>query len=53
MDGSDGIYAIVLDRGVSGTSLDLLVESESYAYKYVGRRDVSYDVLRYGWKRSE
>ena len=54
MDGSDGIYAIVLDRGVGGTALDLLVESESYAYKYVGRRTVSYDVLRYGWnKKSE
>ncbi len=53
MDGEDEIYAIVLDRGVGGTALDLLVESESYAYKYVGRRDVTYDVLRYGWKRSE
>ena len=53
MDGNDEIYAIVLDRGVGGTSLDLLVESEEYAYKYVGRRNVSYDVLRYGWNKSE
>ena len=53
MDDSESIYAIVLDRGVSGTALDLLVESESYAYKYVGRRDVSYDILRYGWNKSE
>lgn len=53
MYGNDEIYAIVLDRGVGGTALDLLVESEEYAYKYVGRRNVSYDVLRYGWNKSE
>ena len=43
------IYAIVLDRGVLGNNLDLLVESESYASKYVGRSKISYNVLREGW----
>lgn len=43
------IVAIVLDRGVGGTSLDLLVESNKEAYKSVGRQKISYDVLRKGW----
>lgn len=43
--------AIVLDRGVLGTDLDLLVKNEDYAKKYVGRRKITYDVLRNGWKR--
>lgn len=42
-------YAIVLDRGVLGYDLDLLVESESYASKYVGRKKITYDLLRDGW----
>ena len=41
--------AIVLDRGVLGTNLDLLTESEAYASEYVGRIKLSYDVLRKGW----
>ena len=45
------ITGIVLDRGVTGTSLDLLVASEDEAYT-IGRRYISYDVLRYGWSRS-
>lgn len=47
------IYAIVLDRGVGGYALDLLVENESYAYKYVGRKTVNYDILRFGWNKEE
>lgn len=41
-------YAIVLDRGVLGSDLDLLVESVDYAYT-IGRSDISYDVVRIGW----
>lgn len=44
------IIAIVLDRGVSGTTIDLLTESESFATKYVGRSEIIYTVLREGWK---
>ena len=43
--------AIVLDRGVLGTDIDLLSPSEEYASKYVGRRKITYDVLRVGWTR--
>ena len=42
-------YAIVLDRGVTGTSIDLLVPTEAYASKYIGRSSIKYDVLRLGW----
>jgi len=48
---SNNITAIVLDRGVLGTALDLLVENEEYALKNVGRRNISYNVLRYGYTR--
>lgn len=43
------IYAIVLDRGVGGNNLDLLVESESLAYTQVGRSSITYEVMRRGW----
>ena len=43
------VVAIVLDRGVTGTSLDLLVESNNAAYYSVGRVKISYDVIRKGW----
>lgn len=46
---SEPIVAIVLDRGVLGNDLDLLMPSESDAVKYVGRKTKSYDVLRFGW----
>ena len=42
-------YAIVLDRGVLGNSIDLLVPTEAYASKYIGRSKISYEVLRVGW----
>ncbi len=48
---SEPIIAIVLDRGVLGNDLDLLTPSEGYALRYVGRRSVTYDVLRQGWVR--
>lgn len=46
---SDPVVAIVLDRGVLGTALDLLVETNNAAYSSVGRRKISYDVIRKGW----
>lgn len=50
--GKDGyVTAIVLDRGVLGTALDLLVDSESTAIAKVGSQKINYDVLRFGWKR--
>ena len=43
-------FAIVLDRGVRGYSLDLLTPSEEYASKYIGRSQITYDVLRSEWE---
>lgn len=48
---NEPVYAIVLDRGVLGNDIDLLVESEGYASKYIGRSRITYDVLRNGWTR--
>ena len=45
------ITAIVLDRGVTGTTLDLLVDSENTAITKVGNDKVNYDILRFGWTR--
>lgn len=45
------IIAVVLDRGVLGNDLDLLMPSQNDALKYVGRVSRSYDVLRFGWTR--
>ena len=47
---STPVYAIVLDRGVLGTAIDFLSESEEYASKYIGRSSITYDVLRSGWE---
>ncbi len=46
---NDTVIAIVLDRGVGGTALDLLTPSSEYAYDNVGRQEIMYDVLRKGW----
>ena len=46
---SEPIYAIVLDRGVLGTDLDLLVSTTDEAIKKVGRKDITYEVLRFGY----
>jgi hypothetical protein len=43
--------AIVLDRGVVGTNLDLLVDDIDEAYQ-IGKKYITYDVLRFGWSRS-
>lgn len=45
------VLAIVLDRGVTGTNLDLLVNNTDTA-KMIGRRTLTYDVLRFGWSRN-
>lgn len=47
----DEQLAIVLDRGVLGKDLDLLMPSEHDALVSVGRSSISYDVLRFGWER--
>lgn len=46
---SEPIYAIVLDRGVLNRNIDLLMPTESSARKLVGRKKISYEVLRFGW----
>ena len=46
---SEPVIAIVLDRGVRGNALDLLSESNDYAYGTVGRSVITYDVLRIGY----
>ena len=48
---NENITAIVLDRGVTGTALDLLVESEAYALSNGGRKNISYQILRFGYNR--
>lgn len=47
------ITAIVLDRGVTGTTLDLLVDSTETAFTKVGTRYINYDILRFGWTREK
>lgn len=47
----DDQLAIVLDRGVLGKDLDLLMQTEDQARKYIGRSSISYDILRFGWDR--
>lgn len=44
------ITAIVLDRGVTGTTLDLLVNDMATA-RNVGSRNITYDILRFGYTR--
>jgi hypothetical protein len=46
---NDPVIAIVLDRGVTGTSIDLLSLSEADALVNVGRSTITYDVIRKGW----
>lgn len=49
---SSPVIAIVLDRGVSGNSLDLLSENLDYALN-LGRVVITYDVLRVGFGDAE
>ena len=43
------IVAIVLDRGVTGNKLDLLMPSEEEARSQIGNTPITYDVLRNGY----
>lgn len=43
------VYAVVLDRGVLGNSIDFLSPNLDYAVSTVGRSSITYDVLREGW----
>lgn len=47
------VLAIVLDRGVLGNAIDLLVPTENYALTYIGRSSINYEVLRSGWPKVE
>ena len=47
---SEPIIAVVMDRGVGGNNIDLLMETEDEARKKVGRiRNLEFDILRLGW----
>ena len=46
------VTGIVLDRGVLGTDLDLLVPNQEYARVNIGRHKLTYDVLRFGYERN-
>lgn len=45
----DGMYAIVLDRGVSGSNIDLLKESQQTASPVRTVNGASFDIVRYGY----
>lgn len=46
---NEPVYAVVLDRGILDRDIDLLMATERDAIYLVGRRDITYDVLRNGW----
>ncbi len=47
---SEPIVAVVMDRGVGGNNIDLLMENETEARYNVGRvRNLEFDILRLGW----
>ena len=46
---TEPMVAIVLDRGVRGNNLDLLVATEAEASRNIGRKSITYSVLRSGW----
>lgn len=43
------VYAIVLDRGVTGNNIDILMQTEKKASVEIGRSKITYEVLRSGW----
>lgn len=45
----DGMYAIVLDRGVSGNMVDLLKESARASSPVATTYGVTFDIVRYGY----
>ena len=47
---SEPIIAVVMDRGVGGNNIDLLMDNESEARRKVGRiKNLEFDILRLGW----
>ena len=47
---SEPIVAVVMDRGVGGNNIDLLMNTEDEARKKVGRiKNLEFEVLRLGW----
>jgi len=46
---AEPMLVIVLDRGVGGNTLDLLVATESEAIRNIGRKSISYSLVRSGW----
>lgn len=45
------IIAIIMDRGVSGNSIDLLTDNRDYAINNIGRiKNQNFEILRLGWK---
>ncbi len=46
---NEPVIAVVLDRGVRGQDIDLLMPTEDAARKLVGRKTIKYEVLRNGW----
>lgn len=47
---SEPIIAIVMDRGVGGNNIDLLMQNQTEARTLVGRiRNLNFDILRLGW----
>ena len=45
------IVAVVMDRGVGGNDIDLLMANEEEARKNVGRvRNLEFEILRLGWE---
>ena len=42
-------YAIVLDRGVLGRDIDLLMATQEDARVKIGRSKLTYEVVRFGW----
>ena len=49
VDEYDNMYAIVLDRGVSGNMVDLLKESATAKSPVRTMNDVVFDIVRYGY----
>ncbi len=48
---SEPIIAVVMDRGVGGNNIDLLMNTEDEARKKVGRiRNLEFEILRLGWQ---
>lgn len=47
----DEVVAVALDRGgaIKNNKMDFLVETEAKASKFVGKQNVTYEIVRWGW----